>query len=125
MNILIADDSPIFRARLFTVLDEIEDLHIVGQAQSGQETLELFRRLRPDAVVLDIRMPGMTGIQVLEELKKEVPGILVVMMTNYPYQQYRERCLAAGADHFFDKSCEIEKIIEVFSSSKPKQEAVS
>lgn len=125
MKVLIADDSPIFRARLFTILDEIEEVHIVGQAQSGPEALELFRRLQPDAVVLDIRMPGMTGIQVLEELKKEAPGLLVVMMTNFPYQQYRERCLNAGADHFFDKSCEIEKIIEVFSSSRTGQEAVS
>ena len=76
-------------------------------------------------MVLDIQMPGMTGIEVLEALKKEDPGLLIVMMTNYPYQQYRERCLAAGADHFFDKSCEIEKIIEVFSAPQAKEEGVS
>lgn len=115
MKIIIVDDSPIFRARLFTLLDEVENVEIIGQAQSGSGALHIIRTLNPDAVIMDIRMPDMTGIQVLELLRRERPDLLVVMMTNYSHQQYRERCRQAGADFFFDKSTEIDKIIEVFS----------
>ena len=117
MKIVIVDDSPIIRARLITMLDDIESLEIVGQADSGQEALDVVSRLNPDAMILDIRMPGLTGVDVLERLKKAHPHMLIIMMTNYPYQQYRERCMAAGADYFFDKSTEFDKIIGVFAET--------
>jgi DNA-binding NarL/FixJ family response regulator len=117
MKIVIVDDSPIIRARLITMLDDIDSLEIVGQANSGQEAIDVVSRLNPDAMVLDIRMPGLTGVDVLERLKKTNPRMLIIMMTNYPYQQYRERCMAAGADYFFDKSTEFDKIIGVFAEA--------
>lgn len=115
MKIVIVDDSPIIRARLITMLDDIETIQIVGQAKSGEEALETVEKLNPDAVILDIRMPGLTGVDVLERIKKTNPNMLIIIMTNYPYQQYRERCMAAGADYFFDKSTEFDKIIGVFA----------
>jgi len=117
MKIVIVDDSPIIRARLITMLDDLENIQIVGQAKSGEEAIEVVSRLRPDALILDIRMPGLNGVDVLEQVKKSHPQMLIIMMTNYPYQQYRERCLAAGADHFFDKSTEFDKIIGVFAGA--------
>ncbi|MEP0821811.1 MAG: response regulator transcription factor [Ignavibacterium sp.] len=125
MKIIIADDSPIFRARLFTLLDELEDVEIVGQADSGPGALEIIRTSNPDAVIMDIRMPGLTGIQVLEEIRKTRPDLLIVMMTNYSYQQYRERCRKAGADYFFDKSHDIEKILEVFASRSGARQSMT
>jgi len=125
MKIIIADDSPIFRARLFTLLDELEDVEIVGQADSGPGALEIIRTSSPDAVIMDIRMPGLTGIQVLEEIRKTRPDLLIVMMTNYSYQQYRERCRKAGADYFFDKSHDIEKILEVFASRSGARQSMT
>jgi DNA-binding NarL/FixJ family response regulator len=117
MKIVIVDDSPIIRARLITMLDDIDSLEIVGQANSGQDAIDVVSRLNPDAIILDIRMPGLTGVDVLERLKRTNPRMLIIMMTNYPYQQYRERCMAAGADYFFDKSTEFDKIIGVFAES--------
>ena len=117
MRVFIADDSPIVRARLISMLDDLDTVEIVGQARSGSDALEAIRRLRPDAVILDIRMPGLTGIEVLEEVKKSDPHLLVIMITNFPYQQYRDRCLSAGADYFFDKSSEFDKVIDVFAEA--------
>ncbi len=117
MKVVIVDDSPIIRARLITMLDELQNIQIVGQAKSGEEALEIVSRLTPDALVLDIRMPGLSGVEVLERLKKSHPLMRIIMITNFPYQQYRERCLAAGADHFFDKSTEFDKIIGVFAGA--------
>ncbi|MEX1139192.1 MAG: response regulator transcription factor [Bacteroidota bacterium] len=117
MNVVIVDDSPIVRARLITMLDDLENVRIVGQAKSGEEALEVVSRINPDAMILDIRMPGLSGVDVLERLKKSHPNMRIIMITNFPYQQYRERCLAAGADHFFDKSTEFDKIIGVFAGA--------
>jgi len=64
-------------------------------------------------VILDIRMPGGSGIDVLEDIKKINAAPIVIILTNYPYPQYRKKCMAAGADYFFDKSSEFEKVTEV------------
>ena len=72
--------------------------------------MESISRLQPDAVILDIRMPGGSGIDVLKKIKKNYPSTLVIMFTNYPTAQYRKRCLDLGTDFFFDKSTEFDKI---------------
>ena len=114
INVFVADDSPAVRARVVRMLTEIQGVEIVGQAGDAPETIDAVKRLRPDAVVLDIHMPSGSGIDVLLEIRQNVPPPLVIILTNYPYVQYRERCLGAGADYFFDKSNEFEKITDVF-----------
>ena len=64
-------------------------------------------------VILDIRMPNGSGIDVLREIKKNEHAPIVIMITNYPYPQYQKKCEAAGADYFFDKATEIGKVTEV------------
>ena len=116
MRVLIADDSAVVVERLITLLSELPEVEIVGEAQTSGEATERIRQLQPDVVILDIRMPGGSGIDVLETVKKFVPAPIVVMFTNFPYPQYRERCLRAGADFFFDKSTEFDQMIGVFRS---------
>ena len=64
-------------------------------------------------VTLDIRLAGGNGIKVLERIKKEQPSSAVIMLTNYPYPQYREKCRQLGADYFFDKVTEIGSFVKV------------
>jgi DNA-binding NarL/FixJ family response regulator len=66
-------------------------------------------------VILDIRLPGRSGIDVLKDIKKEYPAPLVIMITNYPYRQYRQGSMAAGADYFFSKTNEFDRILETLS----------
>lgn len=111
MRLIIADDSEILRERLVDVLSDIEGIEIVGQAGDVIKTIEAAKTLEPDLVFLDVRMPGGNGILALETLKKMEKPPIVVMFTNYPYLQYRRRCLEAGADFFFYKATEFEKLI--------------
>jgi DNA-binding NarL/FixJ family response regulator len=115
VKVLIADDSPLMRERLATLISEIEGVELVGQAGSAPEALEAIERSKPDAVILDIRMPGGNGIQVLEALKKSTVEPEVIVLTAFPYPQYRKKCLQAGAKYFFDKSSEFEQIAEVLN----------
>ena len=115
MKVFIADDSEIVRKHLVAMLSEMEGVEIAGQAEDSREAVDSISRSKPDVVVLDIRMPGGGGIQALELIKKAMPQMIVIMLTNYPEPQYRQKCLQAGAEYFFDKSTEFEKVREVLS----------
>jgi len=113
MKVFIADDSAVVRERLKEMLSEIPEVKIIGQAEDGLQATNLITKLNPDVVILDIRMPRGNGIDVLQNIKKDNPSLIVIMLTNYPYAQYRKKCMAAGADYFFDKAIEFEKVTEV------------
>jgi DNA-binding NarL/FixJ family response regulator len=112
MRLFIADDSEILRVRLVDMLSEIEGIEIIGQAQESLDAIESIQKLNPHVVILDIRMPRINGIKVLEAIKKDDESPTVIIFTNYPYPQYRKRCMDLGADFFFDKSTEFEKLID-------------
>ena len=113
VKIFIADDSEVVCQRLIAMLVELPGIEIVGQARKVAEAIKSIQKLRPDAVVLDVRMIGGSGIDVLKSIKKNEPTTVVIMLTNYPYAQYRKKCMSEGADYFFDKSSEFEKVAEV------------
>ncbi len=113
MNLFIADDSKVLRDRLSELISEIEGIRIVGEAGDAGEAVAAIKRLSPDVVIIDIRMPGGDGIIALQALKKWDKPPKVIVFTNYPYLQYRKRCLDAGADFFFYKATEYEILIEL------------
>jgi len=110
LRVLIADDSDLLRTRLAGILSEIEGIEIVGEAKNATDALEFIRKLKPDVVILDVRMEG-NGIYILENVKKENIVVKTIIFTNYPYLQYRKKCLDAGADYFFYKAIEFQKLI--------------
>jgi DNA-binding NarL/FixJ family response regulator len=116
---LIAEDSLPIRERLVTMLDELQGIGVVGQAGTVPETISAIRELRPDVVLLDIRMPGGSGLDVLRSLKQGQAAPLVIILTNYAYPPYRRIFLQAGADFFFDKSADFDKIPRVLAQLKP------
>ena len=120
MKVFIADDSTIVRERLITILSDIEEIDVVGQASKGDEAIELIEKLNPDVLVLDIRMPGVNGIETLQKIRETNLDIVVIMLTNYPYPQYKKKCLESGANYFLDKSNEFEKIPEILDQIREK-----
>lgn len=113
LRVFIADDSSLVRERLATLISGLGDVELVGQAGEAREALEAIQHLRPDVVILDIRMPGGNGIRVLESIRESSLAPVVIMLTAFPYPQYRRKCLAAGAEYFFDKATEFDQITKV------------
>ena len=111
-KIFIADDSLIVCARLLSIFNEIENIQIVGHANNGADAIEAIKRLNPDVVILDIQMPKGNGIHVLQQSKMHSPGSIFIVLTNYPFAEVKHQSLNAGADYFYDKSTDIEKMIE-------------
>jgi two-component system response regulator DevR len=113
VKIIIVDDSELIRQRLEEQLTAIENVQIVGQAEDAYSAVTMIAKTHPDVVILDVRMPGGSGIDVLRAIKKEGSPPKIIMLTKYPYPQYREKCLELGADYFFDKATEFDKAIEL------------
>ena len=114
-QVLIVDDSKPIRERLAAILAESPHIRIVGQAGDGEEGWEAVQRLKPDTVVLDIRLPGSTGIALLKRIKARYPEVTVIMLTNFDYAQYRRQCRLLGADYFLNKTLEFEKVVETIT----------
>ncbi len=110
LRVFVCDDSATVRRRLVAMALDLPEVTVVGQAGDCPGCLKAVRQARPDVVILDIRMPGGSGIEVLRQLKLEHPAPKVVMLSNYAYDQYRVGCREAGADYFFDKSTEFDQI---------------
>jgi DNA-binding NarL/FixJ family response regulator len=113
MKILIADDSSVVRERLKILLTDVQGIEVVGQAEDALEARDLVEKLRPDVAILDLRMPKGSGADVLLDIKKLNPTPMVIMLTNYPHPENRKKCMERGADYFFDKSTEFQKVLSV------------
>jgi len=111
ISVLIVDDHPMVREGLRSMLSA-PGIQVVGDAKSGQEALELINTLQPDITLLDIRMPDMNGIQVLEAIKTTNSPTLVIMVTTYKNISYLLRSLAAGASGFILKDISRDNLLE-------------
>jgi DNA-binding NarL/FixJ family response regulator len=113
MKVFIADDSKIVVDRLADLLRDVRGVEVAGQAGDALEAVRCIRQVNPDAVILDLQMPGGSGLDVLRAIRPDHPGLYVLICTNYAYPQFREKCLSAGANYFLDKSTEFEKIPDI------------
>jgi len=115
-SVYVVDDSDFVRERLIEMLSELEGVEIAGGTGDPLEAVAAIRQMVPDAVILDIRLPRKSGIEVLRDIKKDKPSPVVIILTNYPYPQYQKECTEAGADYFLNKSTEFNKIADVLKN---------
>ena len=113
MRDLIADDSEVLVERLTARLAEVPGIDVVGHAINVADAARKIRKVRPDIVILDICMPGGSGIDVLEGLNEDKLNPMVIVLSNCHHRQYRKKCLKIGARFYFDKSAEFHKVAEV------------
>jgi len=113
MRVFIVDDSKAFVERLADLLDEVPGVELAGRANDVPGAIHSILKTNPDAIILDLQMPGGSGLEVLRTIRQSHSSLWVLVCTNYPYSQYRKECLAAGANYFLDKSAEFEKIPDI------------
>ncbi|HEX9075653.1 MAG TPA: response regulator [Anaerolineae bacterium] len=111
MKVFVVDDSVIIRQRLKRVLADELEIQVIGEAGDAQAATIAILEQKPDVVLLDLHLLNGSGIDVLQNLKKEKLGPAVIILTDYPYPEYRQLCLEAGADFFFIKSTEIDMVV--------------
>jgi DNA-binding NarL/FixJ family response regulator len=110
-RVLIADDDDLMRAGLAELLTADPEIDIVGLASSGRQAVERTRRLAPDVVLMDVRMPDLDGIAATRELSRAVPGAKVLILTTFEQDDYIFGALRAGASGFLLKRTRPEELI--------------
>ncbi|HTQ42333.1 MAG TPA: response regulator transcription factor [Polyangiaceae bacterium] len=112
IKVLVADDHAIVRRGLRQILSETPDIMVGGEASTAQEVIRLLTDERWSAVVLDLSLPGSSGLELLARIRREYPNVPVLVLTVHPEDQYAVRCIKAGAAGFLTKESAPEKLIE-------------
>lgn len=115
MRILIADDSTLMLERLQQMLNQLDHVEVIGVFHNGSDALDGLQRLNPDLAILDNKMPGLNGVDVIREIRKENHTVKLILLTFYSDSYYRMKAIKSGADYFFSKSDDFEKIPEVIA----------
>lgn len=113
VNVFIVDDSEIVRDRLTSMLSEVPSINVVGFADNPLAATEFIIKSKPDVVILDIFLTGGSGIHVLKNIRGKKITAKVIMLTNYAQDEYRKKCFEEGADFFFDKSIEFDRVVDI------------
>lgn len=116
MEILIVDDSREIRNSFSKLLNSVEGIDGITEAESPLSALKIFENIKPDIVILDIYFPKGSGFDVLKELVGRQQKPVMMVLTNFPNDQLMQKSYALGADYFFDKSKSIMKLVELIKN---------
>ena len=110
----VADDQPLIRAGLRTMIDHAADLELVGEAADGEQAVALARRHRPDVVLMDVRMPVLDGIEATRQITADpaLAGVRVVVLTTFDVDDYVHAAIRAGASGFLLKDAAPEEVLD-------------
>lgn len=118
LNILIIEDADIIVHQLRIILSDKYSSHNIRSANSAELGLELVNKSFPDVFILDIKLPGISGIDLLNKIKQDFPLAtpLIIILTNMPHAMYKHACLSKGANFFLDKSRDFLVLPEILDS---------
>lgn len=112
IRVLLVDDQALFREGLETLLSVHQDIQVVGQASNGQEAVEVAAKVRPDVVLMDVRMPGLDGVRATHLLKQALPQCRVIVLTTFDDDEYVFDALRAGAVGYLLKDVACARLVE-------------
>jgi len=126
MKIFVVEDSAAVRERLIEMIREIADIEVVGEADTYDAAVSGILNTRPDVAVLDIKLAddGGSGIDVLAQVRKRLPAMKAIMLSNYATPQHMKASADAGAEYFLDKSADFERITEILVQMKNESGAL-
>ena len=112
IRVLLADDHSIVRAGLRRIIEESVDIEVIAEADDGRTAIQLARETKPDVAVIDISMPGLDGLEVISQLRNNMPTMPIIMLTMHEEEQYVVRAIEAGAMGYVTKRSAPEHIVK-------------
>lgn len=122
ITVFLADDHPLTRIGLGLILEQSSRIKLIGEAADGYKAVEKIKANPPDVALLDIDMPGLSGIGAIRVLRKSLPELNIIVLSTYSDEEYVREAMQAGANGYVVKNTEIEeliKIIEAFAEGRP------
>lgn len=125
ITILVVDDHPVVRTGLIALLERQDDMHVLGEAGDGEEAVALHRRLRPDLVLMDLRLPRLSGVEATARICGEFPEARILVLTTYDGDEDIYRALQAGARGYLLKDLAREELLEAIRAVRSGQRRIS
>ena len=125
IRILCVDDHPLLREGIAAMIENQSDMELIAEACSGREALECFRQHRPDVTLMDVQMPGMSGIDAISTIRSEFPDARFIVLTTHPGDILVSRALKAGARAYLVKSSVRKELLETIRAVHAGQKRVS
>ncbi len=122
MRVLIADDSDLIIERLQQMLAIFPQVELVGGLRNGNGALHAMRILKPDLAILDVKMPGLSGLDVLTEIRKVNKTVKFIILSFYSSEYYQQKAIRSGADYFFSKVDDFDKVAMVIAAMVLEEE---
>ncbi len=116
IRLMIVDDHELVRVGLRQILADYPSIHIVAEADNGEVAMRLNREVWPDVVLLDICMPGLSGLEVTRRMKKARPTLGVIILTIHESAPYPERLMEAGASGYLTKGCPVTELVQAINT---------
>jgi len=124
-RVVIVDDHQVIRAGIRFALFAVDDIEVVGEAADGEEALRVCEKLRPDVVIMDLKLPGLDGISATRELHRRHPEIRVLALTSYRDDELVPQALQAGALSYLIKDVELDDLIDAIRATRNGQSRLS
>jgi len=119
-TILIIDDSELIREQLKSMVSSRYNFFEILEAENMKQALKIINEKIPDILIIDLALTDGNGLEIVEQEKERLKNSVKIILTNYPYKQFREKARGLNVDYFFDKSFEMNKIIDVINEQKIK-----
>jgi DNA-binding NarL/FixJ family response regulator len=116
IRILVVDDHQMFRASLRQIIESMNDMEVIAEADNGLSAIKQVQKFKPDIVIMDIRMPVVDGIDATRQIKSEYPGIKIIALSSHSDRSYVEKMLQAGASDYLSKICSRNDLIKCIYS---------
>ena len=117
IRVLCVDDHEIMRGGIRYLLLAVEDVELVGEARSGKEALGLCETLQPDVILMDMRMPGMDGIQTTQLIRQRYPEIQILVLTSFEEEEMIQQAMQAGAIGYLQKGISVDELADAIRSA--------
>lgn len=125
IRVLTVDDHPMVRDGIIALIDRQSDMTAIGEAADGAEAIARFRDLNPDIVLMDVQMPGMGGLEAIEEIRRIAPDARILVLTTYPGDAQAIRAMRAGAAGYLLKNCIRRELLDAIRSVHFGRRAIS
>jgi len=117
IRILVADDSDVTRNAIIKITNMVDNFEVIGEARNGEEAIKKTKKLKPDIVLMDINMPIINGLKATEEISKEFPNVIVIIMSVQGGTEYLKKAMFSGAKEYIFKPFSMEELIDTVTST--------
>ncbi len=116
INVMLVDDHGLVRNGIKRILNDVEGIAVVSEAENGEQAISQVRKQRPDVILMDISMPGIGGLEATRKIAQSLPGIKIIAVTIHDDDPFPARLLEAGAVGYLTKGCDVREIINAIRS---------